>query len=248
MEAKDESLVSNLEASSDKPVEMVESLPPSLPLPLPELPSTLSEEVGVVQADAPVSEVRVENETLESSPAAKLKEDVSANTSDSHYEDVEMPQSPTKETVTCADQSPVADDQPPTEADQLPVAVDQPPVIADQPSPEADQPPSLDDQPPAEVTSSVSIEVRRDLFANIRYYLINSDREEEVVKLLSEYGAAQDKYLSSFITHVICDRITMADDETELDSEYVEATEVFELKIVKSEWVFKSIYANALLP
>ena len=110
--------------------------------------------------------------------------------------------------------------------------------------------PSFDDQPTAEVTSSVSSETRRDLFANIRYYLINSDREEEVVKLLSEYGAAQDKYLSSFITHVICDRITMAtdDDETELDSDYVEATEVFELKIVRSEWVFKSIYANALLP
>ena len=43
---------------------------------------------------------------------------------------------------------------------------------------------------------------------------------------LANYGAQKDKYLSSFITHVICDDI-------QDNSDYSEAKEVFELTVVK---------------
>lgn len=196
MEAKDESFVSSLEPAAPAPAETtsLEPEPPNVEAPTTAEPASSNEDR--VEQEAPASAL-----APPSPAAAKLKEDVdvSANTSDSHYEDVEMTLTPVKDSA----------------------AVQAPTTVG---------------------------EVKRDLFANIRYYLINSGQEDEVVRLLSEYGAAQDKYLSSFITHVICDRVTLADDETELDSEYVEATEVFELKIVKSDWIFKSIYANALLP
>ena len=64
----------------------------------------------------------------------------------------------------------------------------------------------------------------KSLFSNVRYYLITSDNPN-VETLLNSNGAKSDKYLSSFITHVICD-------DTD-HSEYLEAKEVFDLVIVK---------------
>ena len=80
--------------------------------------------------------------------------------------------------------------------------------------------------------------INRELFKNIRFYVINSDRESEVVSLLKEYGASQDKYLGSFITHVICDRIRLTSNQNEDDadenfeSDYLEARD-FDLPIIK---------------
>ena len=64
----------------------------------------------------------------------------------------------------------------------------------------------------------------KSLFSNVRYYLITSDNPN-VETLLNSNGAKSDKYLSSFITHVICDNTD--------HSEYLEAKEVFDLVIVK---------------
>lgn len=64
----------------------------------------------------------------------------------------------------------------------------------------------------------------KSLFSNVRYYLITSDNPN-IETLLNSNGAKSDKYLSSFITHVICDNTD--------HSEYSEAKEVFDLVIVK---------------
>ena len=67
----------------------------------------------------------------------------------------------------------------------------------------------------------------KNLFSNVRYYLIDTDPNIEA--LLNTNGAKSDKYLSSFITHVICDNTDHSD--------YSEAKEVFDLVIVKV-WYF----------
>ncbi len=76
------------------------------------------------------------------------------------------------------------------------------------------------------------------LFDKVRYYLINAstsddaghraDEEAAIVRLLSEHGAEQDKYLGEMITHVICDHYSMD------ISDCFEAKEVFELTLVKA--------------
>ena len=79
------------------------------------------------------------------------------------------------------------------------------------------------------------------LFSNITYYIINSNITD-IDKLLDENGARQDKYLGDFVTHVICDEFSTDNYDCN------EAKDVFELKIIKSEWVIKCLYANTLLP
>jgi hypothetical protein len=82
------------------------------------------------------------------------------------------------------------------------------------------------------------------LFENVRYYLINIDSahsKETIERLLESSGAQQDKYLSNLITHVICDYPVDNPD-------YFEAREVFDLKVVRSDWVLKSVQVNCLLP
>jgi hypothetical protein len=79
------------------------------------------------------------------------------------------------------------------------------------------------------------------LFSNITYYIINTSKTD-IDKLLDDNGAKQDKYLGDFVTHVICDEFSTDNFDCN------EAKDVFELKIVKSDWVFKCLYANSLLP
>ena len=96
--------------------------------------------------------------------------------------------------------------------------------------------------------------LRNKLFANVRYFLIDSTNSEVKIKILflnalgiwlrslykyfiptfkakqirqqlNSSGAQEDKYLSSLITHVIGDTIDQLD--------YLEAREVFDLPIVK---------------
>ena len=56
---------------------------------------------------------------------------------------------------------------------------------------------------------------------------------------MAKYGAHKDPYLSSFITHVICDNIYGSNqtepsaEDAEADSEYTDAKEVFDLTVVK---------------
>jgi hypothetical protein len=79
------------------------------------------------------------------------------------------------------------------------------------------------------------------LFNKIRYIIIKSNNDN-IGELLKENGAMEDHYMSSLITHVICD------DHLTDNIEYTEAKEVFDLKIVKSEWVEKCLQLKALLP
>jgi hypothetical protein len=79
------------------------------------------------------------------------------------------------------------------------------------------------------------------LFSNITYYIINSNKTD-IGKLLDDNGAKQDNYLGDFVTHVICDEFSTDNFDCN------EAKDVFELKIVKSDWVIKCLYANSLLP
>ena len=55
--------------------------------------------------------------------------------------------------------------------------------------------------------------------------LIKHTHTLKIEDLLNSNGAQPDKYLSSFITHVICDNIDHPD--------YLEAKEAFELTLVK---------------
>ena len=82
-------------------------------------------------------------------------------------------------------------------------------------------------------------DTNKNLFVDVRYYLINT-KCSEIEQLLSQGNAQEEKYLSSFITHVICD-----DPD---NSDYSEAKDVFDLTIVKSDWVIKSLFANQILP
>lgn len=73
-------------------------------------------------------------------------------------------------------------------------------------------------------TPVVVVESVKNLFANVRYHILNS-RNAEVESLLDANGAHKEPYLGSFVTHVICD----APDD---NSDFSEAKEVFELPIV----------------
>ncbi len=90
-----------------------------------------------------------------------------------------------------------------------------------------------------EVQTQVDEVVNTNLFSDVRYFLLNTKcaKVEESLRLC---GAQEEKYLSSFITHVICDDADTPD--------YSEAKEVFELVVVKSDWVHKCIFVNRLLP
>lgn len=65
-----------------------------------------------------------------------------------------------------------------------------------------------------------------------RYFVLIS-------KLLTQYGAKRDSYLSDMVSVVIAD--TMSDD-------YCEAKELFELPTVTSDWVVLSMYCGKQLP
>lgn len=77
-------------------------------------------------------------------------------------------------------------------------------------------------------SSSIS-DTNKNLFVDVRYYLINTSCSD-IESLLTQSSAQEEKYLSSFITHVICD-----DPD---NSDYSEAKDVFDLTIVKVSLFF----------
>ncbi|KAL5006232.1 hypothetical protein ScPMuIL_015038 [Solemya velum] len=81
--------------------------------------------------------------------------------------------------------------------------------------------------------------VPENLFKNTVYYIVG-DISQEVLGLLNAGGAKRDTYLSEMVSHVI------ADDPTH--EEYAEAKELFELPVVRSDWVILSVKCGKQLP
>ncbi|XP_064601096.1 LOW QUALITY PROTEIN: PAX-interacting protein 1-like [Liolophura sinensis] len=96
---------------------------------------------------------------------------------------------------------------------------------------------TADDSEEAEKT------VAKDLFKDVKYYLVGNI-SEEVTTLLNSGGAKQDNYLSQMVSHVICDS-TEDDDDF---SEAAEAKELFDLPVVSSQWVLLSVACRKQLP
>ncbi|XP_041365559.1 PAX-interacting protein 1-like [Gigantopelta aegis] len=81
--------------------------------------------------------------------------------------------------------------------------------------------------------------VPKDFFKNVIYYIVG-DISDNIMKLLNAGGAKRDTYLSEMVSHVIAD--------TTDHDEYSEAKELFELPVVRSEWVTLSVQCKQLLP
>ena len=62
---------------------------------------------------------------------------------------------------------------------------------------------------------------------------------------MDENGASKESYLTTFITHVIYDK---NDEDPNLNPDYSEAREVFDLTVVNSDWVEMCIKCNCILP
>jgi hypothetical protein len=69
-----------------------------------------------------------------------------------------------------------------------------------------------------------------ELFKSVRYFVIQSD-DSQVEKDLESRGAKKDPYLSTFVSHVICDNVP--DSESLEFENYTDAKDIYDLPIVK---------------
>lgn len=89
-----------------------------------------------------------------------------------------------------------------------------------------------------ETPTKTPSEVSAALFKDVKYYLIGNI-SSEIEKLLNAGGGKKDLYMSDVSTHCIAD---------EEDDEVTEAKELFQLNVVKSSWIVKSVECGTLLP
>jgi hypothetical protein len=74
-----------------------------------------------------------------------------------------------------------------------------------------------------------------ELFKSVRYFVISTD-DSQVETELEARGAKKDPYLSTFITHVICD--SLPDPDSLLAESYLDAKDIYDLTIVQVSTIF----------